>query len=95
MIHAFYIALSSRCSRSGFAPYRLKNNKKHRIRKAIEERLQTAPHDYGEPLRKTLKGYWKLRVGDYRVVFKVIESEVWILGIRHRKSVYMDVGARI
>ena len=67
---------------------------KDRIRKAIEERLQTAPYDYGEPLRKTLKGYWKLRVGDYRVVFRVIESEVWILGIRHRKSVYLDIYAR-
>jgi mRNA interferase RelE/StbE len=37
---------------------------KDRIRKAVEERLQKAPHDYGEPLRKTLQGYWKLRVGD-------------------------------
>ena len=68
---------------------------KNRIRKAIEERLQTAPQDYGVPLRKSLKGYWKLRVGDYRVVFKVIESEVWILGIRHRKSIYMDITARL
>ena len=67
---------------------------KDRIRKAIEERLQTAPHDYGEPLRKSLKGYWKLRVGDYRVVFKVIETEVWILGIRHRKSAYRKINAR-
>jgi hypothetical protein len=32
---------------------------KARIRKAIEERLKTAPHEYGEPLRKNLKGYWK------------------------------------
>jgi mRNA interferase RelE/StbE len=68
---------------------------KNRIRKAIEGRLQTAPHDYGEPLRKSLKGYWKLRVGDYRIVFRVIGSEVWILGIRHRKSVYMDIDARM
>jgi len=68
---------------------------KDRIRRAIEERLQRAPQDYGEPLRKTLKGYWKLRVGDYRVVFKLIESEVWILCIRHRKSVYMDIGTRL
>ncbi|MDA8123894.1 MAG: type II toxin-antitoxin system RelE/ParE family toxin [Deltaproteobacteria bacterium] len=65
-----------------------------RIRKAIEERLQIAPQDYGEPLRKSLKGYWKLRVGDYRVVFQVVESEVWILAIRHRKSVYPDMGKR-
>ena len=67
---------------------------KERIQRAIEERLRTAPHEYGEPLRKSLKGYWKLRVGDYRVVFKVIKSEVWILGIRHRKSVYPDIAPR-
>ncbi len=60
---------------------------RRRIKKAIETRLTTAPHQYGEPLRKTLKGYWKLRVGDYRVVFKIVESEVWVLGIIHRKDV--------
>jgi len=68
---------------------------RERIRGAIEERLRTAPHEYGEPLRKTLKGYWKLRVGDYRVVFKVIKSDVLILGIRHRKSVYTDISTRL
>ena len=59
-----------------------------RIKKAIETRLITEPHRYGEPLRKTLKGYWKLRVGDYRIVFKVVKYEVLILGIIHRKKVY-------
>jgi mRNA interferase RelE/StbE len=68
---------------------------KDRIRRAIEERLQTSPHEYGEPLRKTLKGYWKLRVGDYRVVFKIMKSEVWILGIRHRRNIYQDIDNRI
>jgi Cytotoxic translational repressor of toxin-antitoxin stability system len=68
---------------------------KDRIRRAIEERLQTLPHEYGEPLRKTLKGYWKLRVGDYRVVFKIMKSEVWILGIRHRKEIYKDIEKRM
>jgi mRNA interferase RelE/StbE len=47
-----------------------------------------APEECGEPLRKTLKGYWKLRVGDYRVVFKVEGEEITILGIRHRRDVY-------
>ena len=64
---------------------------KKRIKKAIETRLITAPHKYGEPLRKTLKGYWKLRVGDYRVVFKIVVNDVWILGIIHRKNVYERV----
>ena len=61
---------------------------RQRIRKAIENRLRVAPQEYGEPLRKTLKGYWKLRVGDYRIVFKVVEDEIHILGICHRKEVY-------
>jgi len=64
---------------------------RERIRKAIETRLMTAPQDYGTPLRKTLAGYWKLRVGDYRVVFRIGKSTVHVLGIRHRKSVYEDV----
>jgi mRNA interferase RelE/StbE len=66
-----------------------------RIKKAIEMRLMTAPHLYGEPLRKTLRGYWKLRVGDYRVVFKIVAEEVWILGIIHRKKVYEAIKKRI
>ena len=65
-----------------------------RIKKAIEIRLISAPHQYGEPLRKTLKGYRKLRVGDYRVIFKVVKSEVLILGIIHRKNVYDKIKKR-
>lgn len=59
-----------------------------RIRRAIETRLLISPQDYGVPLRRTLKGYWKLRVGDYRVVFRVKGEEILILGILHRKEVY-------
>ena len=66
-----------------------------RIKMAIETRLMTAPHQYGEPLRKTLKGYWKLRVGDYRVVFRISGHEIYILGIIHRKKVYEKIGKRI
>ena len=66
-----------------------------RVKTAVEERLKTAPHQYGEPLRKTLKGYWKLRVGDYRVVYKIVKNEVRILGIIHRKKIYELVNKRI
>ena len=68
---------------------------KNRIKKAIEERLSISPHQYGEPLRKTLKGYWKLRVGDYRVVYKVERKEVWIFAIINRKDVYKKIIKRI
>lgn len=73
---------------------RLDRRLKKRIQAAIESRLALAPHQYGEPLRKTLKGYWKLRVGDYRVVFKIAGNEVWILGIIHRKEVYERIEKR-
>ena len=66
-----------------------------RIKNAIESRLTTAPHLYGQPLRKTLRGYWKLRVGDYWVVFKIVAEEVWILGIIHRKRVYEEIKKRV
>ena len=67
---------------------------KKRIKSAIENRLAIAPHKYGSPLGKTLKGYWKLRVGDYRVIYKVTNKEVLILGIIHRKNVYKKIDKR-
>ena len=67
---------------------KLDNTPKTRIRRAIETRLMAAPEEYGEPLRRTLKGYWKLRVGDYRVVFTVEGDRITVLGIRHRRDIY-------
>jgi len=65
------------------------------IKRAIEDRLATQPETYGKPLRKTLKGYWKLRVGDYRIVFKVSSNSIFIFGIIHRKEVYKLIKKRI
>lgn len=73
----------------------LDSKTKSRLKNAIESRLMTAPHQFGEPLRKNLKGYWKLRVGDYGTVFKISSNEVWILGIIHRKDVYEKILKRV
>jgi len=54
----------------------INNDMRIRIKKAIEDRLLTQPEKYGKPLRKTLKGYWKLRVGDYRIVYKIDNYKV-------------------
>ncbi|MBC2705887.1 type II toxin-antitoxin system RelE/ParE family toxin [Desulfobacula sp.] len=64
------------------------------IKRAIEDRLATQPETYGKPLRKTLRGYWKLRVGDYRIVFKVSGNTIFIFGIIHRKEVYKLIKKR-
>ena len=68
---------------------------KARIRRAIEERLATRPEVYGKPLRSSLKGYRKLRVGDYRVVFRIEERIVKVLVIQHRSIAYTNVVKRI
>jgi mRNA interferase RelE/StbE len=61
---------------------------KERIKAAIEEKLMTRPEIFGKPLRRSLKGYRKLRVGDYRVIFRLEEKAVRILVIGHRSIVY-------
>ena len=59
-----------------------------RIRRAIEERLAVDPYRFGAPLRQSLKGFRKLRVGDYRVIYDIVGEEVRIYVIGNRKEVY-------
>ena len=65
-----------------------------KIRAAIEERLTTNPEIYGKPLRHSIKGYRKLRVGDYRVVFRIDGNRILIFAIRHRSVVYREIEKR-
>ena len=62
------------------------------IRKAIEKRLTVDPIAFGKPLRFSLKGYRRLRVGDYRVIYRIINDKVlvMIVDIDHRKEAYED-----
>jgi len=60
------------------------------IKRAIEEKLMNDPLKFGLPLRRSLKGLMKLRVGDYRIIYS-IESQivtVHVIKIGHRKEVY-------
>jgi len=58
-----------------------------RIRRALESKLAADPH-CGEPLRGLGRPMWRLRVGDYRVVYVFNDEEVWILVLRvaHRST---------
>lgn len=67
---------------------------KIKIQAAIEEKLFEYPDVYGKPLRRSLKGYRKLRVGDYRIVFRITESKVLIFAILHRSVVYKEMEKR-
>lgn len=70
----------------------LASSAKALIKRAIEERLMTDPIGFGKPLRYSLKGHRRLRVTDYRIVYRIepIIKTVVIVAIQHRKDVYED-----
>jgi len=75
---------------------RLSSSWRVRIKKAIETRLILFPELYGKPLRRSLHGYHKLRVSDYRVIFKIEkQTTVKIIIIGHRSKVYEQMEKRI
>jgi mRNA interferase RelE/StbE len=65
------------------------------IQQAIESKLMTRPEIYSQPLRRSLKGYRKLRVGGYRIIFRVEESTIKIFVIQHRSTVYITAPERL
>lgn len=59
---------------------------------AIEQKLTFDPISFGKPLQYSLKGHRRLRVGDYRVVYRIepkLKREMMI-AIMHRKDIYKD-----
>jgi mRNA interferase RelE/StbE len=74
---------------------KISSEARRRIARLIEARLGTEPARFGAPLSGSLRGYWKLRVGDYRVVFKVTWRAVWILAVVHRRDVYERASRRL
>ncbi|ADG71570.1 type II toxin-antitoxin system RelE/ParE family toxin [Brachyspira murdochii] len=48
------------------------------------------PRIKGKSLKGELKEYWRYRVGDYRILSKIIDNELIILviDIGHRKNIY-------
>lgn len=73
---------------------RLPANVRERILTAVEKRLGQAPDRYGQRLRQSLHGYWKLRVGDHRVVYEIVGCEVRVYGVLHRRDVYTAIDRR-
>lgn len=68
---------------------------KNKIKNAIEKKLTTNPEVFGKPLRQSLRGYRKLRVGDYRIVFRIEGVLVKVVLIRHRSEVYTVAEKRV
>ena len=62
------------------------------IKRAIENRLTIDPIGFGKPLRYSLKGHRRIRISDYRVIYRIDVTlhMVIIVAIKHRKKIYDD-----
>jgi len=58
-----------------------------RILREIRDALASSPRS-GEALRGEFAGLYKLRVGDYPVIYAPLEEGVLVLRIRHRSKAY-------
>jgi mRNA interferase RelE/StbE len=69
---------------------KLPHTDKLRMKNAIEKKLAMRPDIFGKPLRQSLTGARSLRVGDYRIVYRISGTVVDILLFGHRSTVYGD-----
>ena len=66
-----------------------------KLPQAVQDRLKVRLLVYAtDPLRHAAKltaasiGTYRFRVGDYRIVFDIINEEIVILAVGHRKEIY-------
>jgi mRNA interferase RelE/StbE len=63
-----------------------------RIAKKVESHLAKDPIALGKPLTGNFSGFYRYRIGNYRVIYQVIKEEILIevVAVGHRKDVYED-----
>jgi mRNA interferase RelE/StbE len=58
----------------------------------VNERLLSTgdPRSHGKALQGDLKGHWRYRVGDYRIIARIDDGVflITVLAIAHRREVY-------
>jgi len=53
--------------------------------------LSTSPSPQGVEKLKGYERLYRIRVGDYRIVYEIIGEDVIIVAVSHRKDVYRDL----
>lgn len=58
------------------------------IKKAIRTKLSLRPYDFKPLSGKKFFGLWRIRVGDYRIIYRIVDNSVYILAVGHRSKIY-------
>lgn len=89
LINPWVIKLSESASKD-FA--KLDKAVQRRVLEFFEERLISSqnPRALGKALTGQLRGYWSYRVGDYRILADIRDTElvVLVIHIDHRRKIY-------
>ncbi len=61
-----------------------------RIVKKVENYLALEPYELGKRLSGRYSGYFRYRIGDYRIIYEVQDDVlvVYVFRVGHRKDVY-------
>lgn len=65
---------------------KLPNRERKRIKEAIEKKLAVDPKLFGKPLRQSLFGCRSLRVGAYRIIYRIDGNTVKISSVQRTSS---------
>lgn len=52
------------------------------------EKMKKNPFLQVKKLKKVNAGIYRLRIGDYRIRFDLIDEDIYLYRVRHRKNVY-------
>lgn len=78
---------------------KLSSDEKKKIMRAIEKKLTKAPEEFGKPLGAELKGYFRLRVDFYRVIYRIDKGKVIVyivkIGLRKDLKAYTEAAKRL
>jgi mRNA interferase RelE/StbE len=66
---------------------RIEFKDRERILRQIRTSLEENPRS-GDALHGEFQGLYKLRIGDYRVIYTLVGQDVLVLRIRHRGKAY-------
>jgi mRNA interferase RelE/StbE len=78
---------------------KIDRSEQRRILKTIRKKLAAKPKEFGKPLRGELEGYWKLRIGKYRVIYEIEEEKILVyvimVGYRRDEEAYKKAITRL
>lgn len=69
---------------------KIDKSKQKLIHKFIKDKIINSPRLFGTELTGNRKGYWRYRIGNYRLICDIVDREivVLIIGVGHRKEIY-------